>query len=728
METCPGKCQSALLYNKLIITDSMVNNKLIYRISHFFNNSFVLLLFCLFLHSVNMNGMNTVNNDSDEKTIKDLRAKAIQYDRNNDIYNAIEYYSRYLSYDSSDMKLAFRLATLYFNTRNYTKANQKFETITKATPRKYPVAYYFKGLACMSLGKYDDAIESFAKFKKYYKVKKDRFNYRKLTTIYTTSSEWAKKNKDINGNIIVTHQGDVLNHSDIDFAPFPVDDKTIIYASLFSDPSKQIYPIRQIYKAEKIDGKWKNTGLLEGEINDPEFNTGNAVVSEDGKRLFFTRSRKNWLNENISEIFVSHLEADKWQMPEKLPYPVNRENYTSTQPALGKNLKNGNEILYFVSNRPGGKGGLDIWYTEYDNKTKTYKDAVDLINKVNSFGDECSPFYDISTQTLYFSSRGRKNGLGGFDIFKSTGSARKWTEAVPLPRPVNSSFDDYYYSIMKNNKEGFFSSNRPGSLALENGTCCDDIYSFEITECVLIYSVGTVRNAGNYDIYKALDEKYHLGMTYPENNSVLSDVPVELYLTDEQDNDEILISKTTTDKNGNYHFELDRDKHYSILVKNYGYLEKKVKINTVNKNCTDTISIGTTLINYLPKLSINLNIYYDFDSYKLTDAAKQTIDNMVMPLFELFPNGIIEIGSHTDSIGTDQYNIKLSQKRSESVVSYIISKGISGDRLVAKGYGMRIPIAPNKNKDGSDNPEGRQLNRRTEIKVVGEISTSDNTE
>ena len=360
--------------------------------------------------------------------------------------------------------------------------------------------------------------------------------------------------------------------------------------------------------------------------------------------------------------------------------------------------------------------------TEYDSKKGTFKNPVDLVNKVNSPGDECSPFYDLSTQTLYFSSKGRKENLGGFDIYKSTGSTRQWTEAVPLQVPLNSSYDDYYFSIQKNNKEGFLSSNRPGAMSLGNGNCCDDIFTFKTSECVSIYSFGIVKNSVNYDFYDLVNKKYNLNLKYPENNSLISDVPVDLYLTQETEKDEILISKTITDKNGHFTFDLLRDKEYRVLVKNYGYFEKSVRVNTFNKFCVDTINFGTTSINYLPKVTIQINIYYEFDKYRLTEEARRTIDSMVMPLFDMFPTGIIEIGSHTDNKGTDQYNIDLSQKRSESVVGYIVSRGISPERLVARGYGMRVPVAPNSNPDGSDNPDGRQLNRRTEIKIVGQLS------
>jgi outer membrane protein OmpA-like peptidoglycan-associated protein/tetratricopeptide (TPR) repeat protein len=631
------------------------------------------------------------------------------------------------SISPKDVKTLYNVANLYYEARDYEKAYQYFDSVINVNPGKYPLAYYRKGVVCMNLEKYDQAKEAFTRFKKIY-GKKDKFNYKRLATVYAASSDWAKTGANKNGNIIITHEGKGLNHPDIDFSPFPINENTIIYGAAYSDNNTQINPVRQLFKAERIDGEWRAAGLLEGNINNPEFNTGNAVISEDGKSMFFTRSRKNWQNEFISEIFVSSFDGDQWQIPQKLPYPINREDYTATQPALGKNLRTGRDIIYFVSDRPGGKGGMDIWYVEYDKKTDTYRNPVNLSNKVNSFGNECSPFYDISTQTLYFSSTGRKNGLGGYDIYKATGSANKWTDAVPMPKPVNSSFDDYYFSIMKSNKEGFFSSNRPGSFSLSNGTCCDDIYSFYVNECVKVYAWGTVRNAVNYDFYDNLNEKYHLGLKYPENNSTIPDVPVELYLTDEKENDEILIARSTTDKEGNYSFGLETDKHYKVLVKNYGYFEKRVSVSTLNIFCSDTVKIGTTFINYLPKVTIQLNIYYAFDKYKLSDTARQTIDSMVLPLFDIFPNGIVEIGSHTDNKGTDDYNIVLSQKRSESVVSYLISKRISPERLVAKGYGMRNPIAPNNNKDGSDNPEGRQLNRRTEFKIVGEISKFNNDE
>ncbi len=681
---------------------------------HLFILSFFFIFNCI--HS------NLYANDSIKTVIKTYKAKAKQCDKDGDIYNAIDYYSKYLHYKNKDIKSNYRLASLYFLTRNYSKARQYYDTVLNIKSSKYPLSYYFKGVVCMNLEDYNMAIESFTKFKKVYRKKRNHNDYWKMAGIYIESSEWAKNNQDTNKKITITHLGTSINKRNIEFSPFPVDENNFLYGSYMHDSSKQNISVRQIFKAEKINGQWQSLGPMEGVINNPGYNTGNPVLSDDGLRLYFTRTVKNWKNKLISEIYVSHKLNDEWQEPEKLPYPVNDEDYTSTQPALGKNLKTGDDILYFVSDRPEGKGGLDIWYTEYDHKTGNYKEPHDLDKGVNSPGNECCPFLDMQNSTMYFSSTGR-NGLGGYDIYKSVGYKRKWSDAVPLPKPINSSYDDYYFTIFKNNKEGFFTSNRPGSLSMDNGSCCDDIFYYKINECTKIRSWGFITNATDYDFYDRINEKYHLGLSYPKDDSILPNTPVELYIPGEKEGEEVLVNQTKTDSEGKYSFDLDLNRRYKILVKNYGFFDKKVNVSTIGINCSDTIKIGKTQISYLPKITVRINIYYEHDKSRLTSQAKNTIDSMLMPLFDLFPNAIVEIGSHTDNTGSHEYNVKLSQKRSESVVNYLIGKGISVDKLVAKGYAETMPIAPNTNPDGSDNPEGRQKNRRTEFKIVGEIST-----
>lgn len=660
--------------------------------------------------------------DSIKTVIKTLKIKAKRYDKEGDIYNAIDYYSKYLQYKNKDVKSNYRLASLYFLTRNYSLAKQYYDSVLKIKPAKYPLSFYYKGIVCMNLENYDMAIESFNKFKKVYRRKKNKNEFWKLAGIYIESSEWAKNNQEANKKITITHLDESINKKNIEFSPFPIDENNLLYGSYFNDTSHQNVSTRQIFKAEKINGQWKSLGPMEGIINNPGYNTGNAVISEDGLRMYFTRTYKNWKNKLVSQIYLSDKINDEWQEPEKLQFPINDENYTSTQPAIGKNIRTGSDILYFVSDRPGGKGGLDIWYAEYDKKTQKFKEPHNLDKGVNSIGNECCPFVDLSNSTLYFSSTGR-NGLGGYDIYKSVGYKAKWTDAMPLPKPINSSYDDYYFSILQNGKEGFFTSNRPGSLSMDNGSCCDDIFYYKFNECTKIKTWGIVSNTTDYDFYDRLNRKYHVGLAYPREDSILADVPVELYLSGDKEGEEILVSQTKTNSEGKYNFDLDLNRQYKILVKSYGFLDKKTSVSTIGINCSDTLKVGKTQINYLPKITVRINIYYEYDKSRLTQQAKKTIDSMLLPLFDLFPNAIVEIGSHTDSIGSNVYNENLSQRRSESVVDYLNNKGIGMDKLVAKGYGASLPIAPNSNPDGSDNPEGRQKNRRTEFKIVGEISS-----
>ncbi len=649
----------------------------------------------------------------------ELKRNAVSRYNKGDVFGAIESYDRYVRLEKEDLKSLYRLSRLYFLTRQYGKADTGFTALLEKAPEKYKTAWYYRGIIRLNLEEYDAAIKDFSHFRRVYHRKHDPMQYRKLSSAYVESANWALSNRDIRDSVTIQHLGPVINGSHIEFSPFPVNENTLLYGALVPDEYQSGRQVRQLYVAERDSGRWTQAGLLEGPVNDPGLNTGNAVISEDGNRMYFTRSRINWQNREISEIYLSRKRDGQWQPPVKLPYPVNTENYTSTQPAIGKNLRTGEDILYFVSDRPGTKGGLDIWYTGPERLSENYREPRNPGRSINSAADDCCPFYDLQTRTLYFSSAGR-NGYGGFDFYRATGSANQWSDAVNLGKPLNTSYDDLFFVLMKNGREGFFSSNRPGSVSMSNGTCCDDLFYFQFNECTRISSYGIVHNSSNFDIYDQLNDRYHLNLEVPEENALLQGVPVDLYQLEKETGAEMLIGQTETDENGRYAFSLETGRQYRIVIKNYGFFDKVVNLSTEGSDCNDTLILSETGVNYLPEITVRFNVYYEHDKYRLTPEAINTIDTSLLPLIDLFPNAVIEIGSHTDSTGTDEYNIKLSQRRSESVVKYLTEKGISAERLQAKGYGESVPVAPNTHPDGSDNPEGRQLNRRTELKIIGE--------
>lgn len=671
-------------------------------------------------YSDNVWGMNSA--DSLKSLQHQYLKKASKFEREKDYYNAIYYYQAYFKKGGTKIKPTYKLGLLYFLTRNYSKAEIYFDKLITSKESKDSRVYYYKGIICLNLEKYDEAIRCFEEFRKEYKGHRDPEGLRQLAGDFIESSIWAKAHKDSIQNISITSLGPDINKPHIEFSPFPLSDKSLLFGSYIADSVKNSMNLRKIYAAEKVNKQWTTTGEFDKTINSTEFHTGNPVITSDGKKIYFTRCQENWKKEMICEIFVSELTDNEWTQPVKLPYPINDDNYTTTQPALGKNTKNGADILYFVSDRPGGKGGLDIWFTQFDRRSNQFQEPRNAGNKINTKADECCPFYDVTNRTLYFSSQGQKT-FGGYDIYKISGSNRSWSDVLSLPKPINSSYDDTYYSTIKNGEEGFFTSNRPGSDTLLNGSCCDDIFYFHFNECTKISVSGKVFNVTNYDVYDELNRKFNLKIEYPANRAPVQGISIDLFKLESKTNEASLISQVTTDTKGIFNFSVDLNQEYRIVVRNYGFFDKVVNFSTNNKNCEDSIDLGISQINVLPELTVRFNVYYEHDKARLTRDAQTVIDTTLLSVFDLFPNAVIEIGSHTDNTGSDNYNLKLSQKRSESVVNYLISKGISADRLVARGYGESQPIASNSNPDGTDNPEGRQLNRRTELKIVGELNT-----
>jgi len=656
---------------------------------------------------------------TDSVTLSRMSAKDLKKLGNNavlqgDHNSAVDYYQFYLKTNKNDSKIQYKLAESYRLTRNYEKAEKMYLKAYNSNPEKNALALYYFADMCKASAKYDKAKEHYTKFTKEYKGKETKLKKQAKKEIVFCDS--VKNIVNQSQKFVIQHLDTSINKAHVELSPISIDENTLLYASLRTDKKEYVtegedsanIPVRKFYTAKKTNNTWVfEDEFMAGTYNKPGENVGNATFTPDGNKMYYTVCKPNWKGITVCAIYVTEKLKGEWSEPIKLSKTINNPNYTSTQPAVCIDPVKGNEIIYFVSNRPKGKGGLDIWYFVYDKKKKLYKAPKNAGIKINTPKDELTPFFDNDTRTLYFSTEGM-GGLGGLDVYKVLGDNKKWTTAENLGEPINSGADDIYYSISKNREEGFLVSNRKGGVSLKNATCCDDIYSYKQTSYIHLFAAGNIKE---------------LLANNTSNN--LDSALVDFYLIDKKYEEPVLIKTIQVDKQGNYKTSIEAGKEYKLVPKKTGYLltnSNATIINTKNESQDRVIENNFSLSKISTKAIALENINYEFDRADLMKSSTITIDTTIYKIMILNPDIIVEISSHTDDKGSDEYNLKLSQKRAESVVNYLISKGIDRSRLKAQGYGESSPIAPNKNKNGSDNPEGRAKNRRTEFKIIGTIT------
>ncbi len=413
-----------------------------------------------------------------------------------------------------------------------------------------------------------------------------------------------------------------------------------------------------------------------------DYHIGSVSFTKDGDEMYFTLTRipENWNRPVIKtinlEIYSSKKDtvAHKWLTPVPFKYN-NAERWSVGDPFITPD----GQGLYFVSNMPGGVGGTDIYYCIKDGQG-SWAPPVNL-KTINTPGNERTPF--LNGDNFYFSSDGGV-GMGGLDIFKSVLKGNKFGPKHNMGYPINSSEDDFSF-ITTTNTTGYFASNRPG------GVGSDDIYSF-VLKPVAIYELEGI-------VY---DKNTHLPMI----NTLVT--------LNKLNNKEL---KVQTDTNGQFNFKLKEKSDYKLRGEKTGYLSDNQMVSTIG---IPPQKIKKDL--YIEKIELNKairieNIYYDFDkSYIRPDAAIE-LDKLVKILKEN-PSIHIELGSHTDSRGNDEYNLRLSQRRANAAVEYIVKKGgIYKSRIVARGYGETQLL--NRCVNGVDcTPAEHQLNRRTEFKIT----------
>lgn len=621
----------------------------------------------------------------------------------NSYYNAIEHYEQALEDNPKLVDAAYHNAEAHRAIRNYYAAEQWYQAAINLDTEKHPKAYFYLGLMQKMNGKPDEAILSFANFE----ARKDAEYLMTQRSMFERRGCELQKSMLTNADMKVTHLTSGINGVYPNFAPFPISPQEIIFSSIYVDTVIVIEDTANFYEEESLcrlyTANINSTNRFDLPRKLPEhingkMHTANGTFSPDRSLFFYTQCATNDSLENVCSIYVSRYYGE-WEPPTKIGPQVNKPGSSNTQPTVYED-EEGNMKLIYSSNRDDGKGGMDLWAAPFDPASLSFGSAVNL-SELNTLQDEVTPFYDPFKSTLYFSSNGHVN-IGGLDVFGSRLEGDKWSEPQNVGKPINTSVDDLYYVMYKDQQTAFIASNRPGTYSLLSETTSEDIYMIKTTKKVKYY--GFSYELGDSNLMPLTGVTYKL---YRKNT--------DLGLYEEVEDFKPVI------RDGKFEIPLKAGENYKITASKEKYLaDTKYITNDDILKGDETEKLYFKLDKISKDKTYTLdNIYYDYNSATLRDSSTIVLDTLYVLLQEN-PNIIIELSSHTDSRGSDDYNLELSQARAQSCVDYLIEKGIAAERLEPKGYGEEKLL--NDCDDGKNcKEELHQVNRRTEFRVTGEL-------
>jgi len=626
--------------------------------------------------------------------------------RDGSYFNAIEYYKQLKQEQPRLPYLTYQLAECSWLIRDYVQGAAYFNEAYATAKALYPEAKFKEAVMLKKQGKYDQAVIAFNQF--ITDNPKTLKKAKKRAKVEIEGCTMAKNSINNPQAFTVKNAGPNVNSSYTESAPYPLGDTALLfstmrqnqvvevdkrnpgaYMSRFQTSSKQKF-------VNDVDSFQWALDFNDGNFNTPRAHVGNGVYSPGGDRFYFTRCQEEDSMQVVCRIYVSKFEKNKWSEPKELGDGINEEG-SNTHPCLAKVGKK--EVLFFSSNRKlQSRGGYDIWYSIYDPVKGTYRRPQNVGKQINTDRDEQTPYYDSRVNKLFFSSDGWV-GLGGFDVYSATGGPSRYNNVQNLGFPINSPADDIYYINDPVGKpDAYVVSNRIGSMALKNPTCCDDIWRIQSEPKLKAIGKVVYRSSGEpvtESVVKMLDENGDL--------------------------------KTFDSPDGKFSFNTGRSHNYVITADKAGYTSSRINVNTMEVKRTDPdddvdVTIFMDEIITTKPFEVH-NIYYDFDKATLRPESVASLDTLVNFMKDN-PSLSVEIYSYTDGKGDDKYNAKLSQARAESVVEYLKSNGVDAARMLPKALGKEMPVAPNTTENGKDNPEGRQLNRRTQFRIVKDDSKS----
>jgi outer membrane protein OmpA-like peptidoglycan-associated protein/tetratricopeptide (TPR) repeat protein len=571
--------------------------------------------------------------------------------------------------------ISFRLGESYRGYENYLEAQPwYFKVLEENNEAQYPLSRLWYGVCLRATQNFDEAIKQLTQFNQAYR---GEARYKDIAEKEIRNCQFAKEQYKYPLLIDVAKRGGSWNSDGSDYALWQRDGNSFFTSSRFVKDDKT--HLNRIYTMANKNAGQPQVIKFKSDENIKELEYGTPSFTPDGQRMYFTRWFKAG-SKSTYAIYTSKMEGAEWGRPQKLNTNVNADGYNTIQPFVTADGKQ----LYFVSTKPGGQGGDDIWVADLGNDGNPIN-SRNLGDVINTSMDEQAPYYDIQNKRLVYSSKGFL-GLGGFDFFESFNSDGKWTVPANMGYPINSAKDDLYYVPDNTEQNKFYiSSDRESD-------CCLSLFEVKDKRYLL---TGIVVDC---DTRKALP-----GVKVSFVDSLSKQT----------------IKQLITDKTARYSFDVRNRKPYKLILEKDGYFSKVLPVPASGEMKGDTLFNPEICLQAfeVDKPIVIKNVLYDYDKATLRPESK-TVLNELITIMKDNPKIKVELSAHTDSKGSDAYNYKLSQRRAQACVDYIISMGIDESRIYAKGYGKTRPIAPNTLPNGKDNPEGRQLNRRTEFKVL----------
>jgi len=612
-----------------------------------------------------------------------------------DYYNAVDWYEQCYQ-ETREMELAIKIADCHYKLRDYKRAERWYRRIVqKDVENTNPEAKFIFGLLLKMNGNYDEAEEVL------YQVVTEQADPALMSKakLELDGIKLAKSMKRPD-DLLVESLGRNVNTRYTESSPALDAEGNLYYITFNTDEVILVEENNKDYHARVYQtrlnnrGNWEKGREFNQKMDRPGFHNSHISFSQNGDRLYFTRAVVSGGELTSSLLYYCDGGSRGWGAPQEIESLNGR--FLNQHPVTGDLF--GSEVLLFSSDRPGGFGGMDLYYCPI-NQDGSFGQPVNLGEPINSEGDDLTPFYQEGT--LYFSSNGWP-GLGGFDIFKSEWNGTSWQIPQNMGKGFNSSVDDLYFSL-GGEDSGFLVSNRDGTRSVKSNTCCDDIFTFAKKEIIInliaiVFEEETPLPGATIHLYEKIGEE----LGYPDIQ--------------------------TNSESNEFDFALDSDKAYRVIVGKEGFSSDTADFNTVGvreskifrgtfrlKRAMEITEPETEIITRNEPIRLN-NIYYDFDDDKILPDAEGDLD-FVYDLMVEYPDMVIELSSHTDSRGNDAYNADLSQRRANSAKRYLEIRGIDPNRVRAVGYGESRILNSCTNGVQCTETEHR-LNRRTEFEII----------